>query len=392
MNLIKRTGIIIAVFLVLLILSESFVVESINDRGIVLGVGFDYADGKYTVTCEMLTGSSNSENTDGSFSTVVQGSGETVSLALQDVYRITGRQPSLGLCSVIVLGKDLYTSLPIKDCLAYFTFSDAFRDGSMVVCAEDSAEEILTTASSLNQSPSFALSEIIQKSNKSTTVPKNNLQRFMNSQINLSGGGFLNVVKTVDSNISNSLSSSQSSSEKGNFSVKSIAVFDKFNYVKTLPEELNSGYCLLMEKGVYQTFPVPENCDIEDILAPFAVLAVVDKKVDKEVSINDGTPELSIKIQVKVERSYTDNNAKLSPLMPKKDTRITPEMLSYAEQNAKESVEKTIAESMLMQCDFCQIKNDFYRKYGADWKEIIGQNPTFLEDNLVVKTQIKCYQ
>lgn len=393
MNAIKRVGIIVIVFLALFLLSESFIVESISDRAILIGLGIDYEDNQYLVTGEMLTGG-NTESGQAGFSKLVEGRGTTVSQAIQNLYQLTGRQPSLGLCSVIVIGKSLYTQKPLNELLSYFTFSDAFRDGSMLVCAEDSAQKIMSTASPLNQSPSFALSEIIQKSGKSVTVPKMSLQKFVNSQLTLSQSGFLNVVAYVDSAISNDLDDqSQDNITQGNFLVKTSALFKEFKFVDVLDEKENQGYCLFKEKDVYQGFLVEEgNTQIPLIYPKLSGLSVVNKKIDAEIKLEEGIPKLDIKIELKLKRSYTDNNEKISILMPKDNNRITPDMFKSVEKQSVEMILSAVEKSRKSSCDYCGLSNDLYKKYGYSWSNLANENPQYLLENLVVSVEVSCHQ
>lgn len=392
MNAFKRVLIIIGIFSLFFLLSESIIVESINDRGILVGIGIDYKDENYVVTGEVLTGGAPDSEQSG-FSKLIQGKGDTVSTAIQDLYKLTGKQPSLGLCSVIVLGQSVYMNLPVNDCLVYFTLSSSFRDGSMVVCAENSAEEILSTAAPISQSPSFALSEIIQKSSKSLTVPNNNLQEFMNSQMTLSEGGLLNVVSVIDSELSNDLDDqAQDNITQGNFSVKHTALFSQYRFIDILSLQEVQGYCLFKEKGVYQGFQVLENSpQLPTMMPKTASLSVTNKKIKSDCQLVDGIPTLNIEITMKMKRSIVDNNEKLSVLMPKDDVFVSEHMLKQVETQARDLISQTIEKSKNSDCDFCQISYDFYKKYGYEWSNFAHQNPDYLLDNLQTKITVKCY-
>ena len=109
MRKVAKLGIILFAGLIMFVIAYSFAFKGLSDRVIMLGLGIDLLTetGEYEVTAEVIVpgaGSSQEGGTGGSGSRLVRGKGQTVSLAVNDIYQHYGKTPSLGECSILVIG------------------------------------------------------------------------------------------------------------------------------------------------------------------------------------------------------------------------------------------------------------------------------------------------
>lgn len=96
MRKVAKLGIILLAGLIMFVIAYSFAFKGLSDRVIMLGLGIDLLTetGEYEVTAEVIVpgaGSSQEGGTGGSGSRLVRGKGETVSLAVDDIYQHYGK-------------------------------------------------------------------------------------------------------------------------------------------------------------------------------------------------------------------------------------------------------------------------------------------------------------
>ena len=149
-------------------IATSYTKSEIADRAIVLGLGIDMQQDNFVVTAEVI--SPNEGGNTGSASAtskLLTGVGQTLPLAIQDVFQTSGKNPSLGQTGIILLG-DGMNKQELKHILSYFILSDAFKDGVTLATCKGSAKQIFESTSPVDSMVSFALQTIIQKSGKKT--------------------------------------------------------------------------------------------------------------------------------------------------------------------------------------------------------------------------------
>lgn len=202
MKKIAKLGIILLVGLVLFVISYSFAFKGLTDRVIMLGLGIDFEPeaGEYEVSAEVIVpgaGSSQDGAAGSSGSRLVRGRGETVSLAINDIYQHYGKTPSLGECSIIVIGEQAAKSSDLRQLLGYFYASDAFKDGTVTVMCEGRASELFDVQTTMDSYVTFTLLSIVLNNSNTTTVPFTELNNIMEKQGTPSQCFYLNLIKTI---------------------------------------------------------------------------------------------------------------------------------------------------------------------------------------------------
>lgn len=367
MKPLRKITIIIAVAFVLIILSDSFVVKALKSRSIVLGMGIDYENDEFNIICEVIsgTGSSNSGNGGSSsgFTELVTGKGETISLAVYDVYAKTGKLPSLGQCGVLILGESLYKKESLEQCLSYFLQSDAYRDSSLITCCKGSAKDLYSKTTPLDTSVSFAVQTIISGSQHNTGIPYSYMARFISLQLTPSAADYLTVIDFK----AEGETGIEEKKESGFFEAKDIAVFRNFTFVDELTEDEIKGLTLLNEPKSFDTFVIHDP-EATQSLPEIVGIGIRSKKVKKEVKFDEnGDITYDVKIYVRAERMRTDTTGDVINNLAKEKSELTDFMKKQLRQQITNCVLAAFSKLTQTNCDYLGISNQFYRKYGKKW-------------------------
>ena len=324
MSGLKRVFVVIAVVAVIVLWGASFEVSDVQRRSIVLGLGVDFDEryGEFVLTAEVVSPGNGSEQV-GVFSKIVNTTGHSVGEAIVDLGVKTGKQPSLGQCGVLVLGRALYEKRDFSDVLEYFVRSDSFKENAVICCA-DSTADLFDKIDSLNKSVSLSVSEALSENSKKVAIPSNTLLQYARSQNELTKTGYLNVVSFVDSPNKDETAPNKKS---GYFVYDKIAVFRENTFVVELSEREIEGFAALTENVVGDTVSVTEH-------GKTYALRVNSKSVDSRL---DGeTIKVKISLQVKLARADSSDVGGL--FAAKSDSDVSEEMLEQMRKRVAENV------------------------------------------------------
>lgn len=377
MKPLQKVVIIVLVAMVLMFISNSYVVNTIKDRAIIVGMGIDYRDGEYEVTGEVICAKQTSPESGGTsqFSQLVTGKGKTISLAIYDIFVKTGKLPSISQCGVMVLGEELYKSENLENFFSHFILSDAFPDGSLVACCKGDAKELFGKMTPLDQSVSFGLQGIISGSGNNTGIPFNYMSKFVNSQVTSSASGFLTLL-TFEKD--EDVSAEENKKDMGFFSACHAVIFNNFYYVAELGKEEIRGLTLLTEPSAFETFAV-EAAVTPQVFSHKVGIGTKMKKVEKELNFDESDKiTYDIKIFMDCERLRTDLTGEVKNLLEKKYSSLDPSMKTQVEEQIRAYVKSAIDKSIETNCDFLGISNQFYKKYGKKWIAYKQEHPNIL--------------
>ena len=128
-------------------IATSYTKSEIADRAIVLGIGIDMQQESFVVTAEVISPNEGGNSGDASAtSKLLTGVGQTLPLAIQDIFQTSGKNPSLGQTGIILLGEGM-NNRELKHILSYFILSDAFKDGVTLATCKGSAKHIFESTS-----------------------------------------------------------------------------------------------------------------------------------------------------------------------------------------------------------------------------------------------------
>ncbi|MEG1528262.1 MAG: Ger(x)C family spore germination C-terminal domain-containing protein [Clostridia bacterium] len=384
MSAIKRIALLFAIGVVFMLLSNSIAVTPITQRAVIIGLGVDWIDQQYCVTCEVLSPQGSGEGaTPKKITKVVSGVGQTISIAIDDIHKLTGQLPSLGQCGIIVFGKELFEKKRLNQILDYFVFSDAFKDGTSVACFDGRAKDLFSYACPLTLSVGFALSEIIQDEADTGSTPNAPLSRFMSKQFNNpSRSYFLSYIKFIPNG--NMLGQQK----EGNLKVSSSVVFKDYLYKGILTKNQQEGYNLLYKPKSYNTYLV-ENKDKEfELLPDKALLGTSTKQAKIDYSIIDNKIIADYKCKIKLTRTSTDNTGRLFGIMPLNNQYVNDEMKKQVEEQIKQRILDAFSAQAKLECDYLEIANSLYQKYGSLATKFLNEHKNAVYEPITINFDI----
>lgn len=300
MNTLKRTAIILAVGVALILLSSLFGGKDISSRSIVLGIGLDYdTDSEiYNITAEVVSPHENNETSNVQFSKLIEGSGPTPEEAVYDIFTRLGRIPSLGQCLIVLLGQDLYENIPVDSAVTFFSYLNSFKDSSLVCCVKGKAMDIMQNKLPVGKSFSFSLTELLGSSKKAGVISQS-VSGFVRSQAGYGKCGYMTFVSFEEEKVEEQ---QEQSGKEGSLNCQNIAVFKDFDYVGVLDRQQTKGFSLILEGHTGQLYNVVKNdrpfslyVSNKNVQLKFDKTAIADADFSLDVlRTGDGDPRNSL--------------------------------------------------------------------------------------------------
>ena len=365
---------------VLLWLAGSYVESPLTDRAVVLGLGIDY-DGEYTVTAEVVAPGGDNEGGGSGQSKVLTGKGETLPLAIHDIYGTTGKNPSLGQTGIVLLGQGM-KDVNLSHALGFFVFSDAFKDGVTLAWCDGDAKDVFSTATPVDSMVSFGLQTIIQKSGKKTGVSANFMQNFIEDMTEPSGASYVTNVRFIKEEGENGGQKNGQRKEEGSYDCSAVSVFKNGSFVATLDDDQSRGFAMIFDEGAFDNFAVK---GAETLLGGKDTVSVgiASKKVEKTYKMENGAPSVTYDVKVRLGRIKTDVSGNVVDFLPKTDDMID----DYIKNNVKEQIsaliEAAVSASVSLDCDFMRVADGMYKALGGEWTEYMKSHPDYLSETAV---------
>ncbi len=352
MSNLKRIGIVLAVVAVVAAVAGSFKGSDVMDRAIILGMGVDLSDdGGVVLTCEVVSPGNGTEQV-GTFSKIVSVVGETINTAIQNVAEVTGKEASLGQSVVLVLGQEYYEKVDFSDLTEYFINHHSFKESAVICCCEGDAKSLFNSGNALTQSMSIAISTALLDQAEKIAVPNNSLLQYARSQNELDRTGFLNRIKFVPSE---NTDSSLPDKQMGYIGYREICIFRANRYVTTLSEQQVKGLSLFLPDVYGETF-----VSFEDIVT--RTVQVTDKKVDLKP---DGGGGFIIDLDITVRYGRTDSEEVSGPITAKNNTEIPQKVLDDVTGQARYVAEQYLSAQVEYNFDLLDFHEMYRRKEGS---------------------------
>ncbi len=282
MSSIKRIFVIVAVAIGIALMSASFISNDILNRSIIVGIGLDLSsDNQLVLTAEVVSPGNGSEEV-GTFSKTVTATGQTISQAIQQVSQKTGKEASLGQCSLLILGESLYTQVDFSQVIDFFINSYNFKESSAICCAKGEARDFLNYSEALSQSVSLALVGMIQNQTATIGIPSNSLLEYARSQKELACNGFMNLIEFAPSQNDDEQNSNKI---QGYFLYDKLVVFTKNKFDCILNENLTKGLALLTKEVDGEAFVVEKDKEKNTFIISEKRLDISAKQTDVKISL-----------------------------------------------------------------------------------------------------------
>lgn len=357
-------------------IASSYTKIELADRAIVLGVGIDMVDDKFVVTAEVISPNEGDDGgSSGATSKLLTGVGQTLPLAIQDVFQTSGKNPSLGHTGIVLLGESM-NNQELKHILSYFILSDAFKDGVTLATCKGSAKKIFESTSPVDSMVSFALQTIIQKSGKKTNSTSNVLHNFVESQMGHSKTSYLSQVAFVNDGNDKVNKEKDSQKKTGVYDCSKLCVYKDGYFVDVLDKDETRGFVMLNASKTYDNFVVD---DAQSVLGSKDKVSVgiVSKKVSPQVSFEGDKIVAKYNLDMRVRRMRTDVTGNVMDLLPHLPSLIDEHIKQSVKTQTEQLVAKAFEKSKNINCDFFGVADAMYKKYGKKWDEYQKQNPDY---------------
>lgn len=356
---------------------NGYVKSELADRAVVLGLGIDYQKEEFEVTAEIISPGQSTEDGSQVQSKLLVGRGETVPLAIQDIYQTSGKNPSLGQTGFILLGEGMKQH-DLRQVLSYFVFSDAFKDGVTVAMCEGTARKIFETTSPLDNMISYALQSIIQQSGQKTNSISNFLQNFIEKQMLPSETSFLSEVKFIKDLVPESDKGATDTKTQGVYDCAQIGIFKNGRYIDTLSKSETRGFIMMDENMSYDNFVVDGAKSDLDIKGKVSI-GIASKEAQIKTQMKDGKPDVTFTTQIKLRKMRTDVSGNVMDYLPKTPNEVSEYIKSDVTRQLKELIDASINKCVDIDCDYFEIANKMFKKYGNEWKKYQQENPDYLQ-------------
>jgi len=360
----------------LLFFTNDFELINIEKNAIVTAIGIDAAkDGNYEISAQIAVPEATDTNTENKKS-VITGTGSTVGSAIKNTGNISGWFPKLAFCNLIVIGRELAKENVIK-VLDYFSKTLRVQDSALIVLAEDTAKEILTVTSPLDNISSFAIQKILLKdSGFDQDVFANDVRHFCSGYFSPDGSSFMPMIKLVkrtedsssggqeggekqESGGNAQATTSSSSNESGQklFDASTTALFKNGIFVDSIDKDLTKTYNLLTTGAISTTFEIT---DVYEDLSNRNYLITIIKskpKVRLTATLNDVFCDIYLKCYVKI----SDQNTADSHTIITDNASLPLEVKEKSQKLIKGNIEKLLEKTKSSGCDILRLKQKLYR-------------------------------
>lgn len=382
----------------ILFLTSDFSIIDIEKTAIIVALGVDKTeDGLYEVSAQIAVPEA-TDNTPSNAESVINGVGETVYEAVDQIGVKTGWYPKLSFCNLVILSKDLLSEnvLTVTD---YFLRSLKIEDTAIMCVAEKSAKELLTASSPLDNISSFALLKIfVKEHDKASPVLTTTVKEFCLSSYSHSHFGYIPLVKAVPTGDKEDESSSADSGLSGssgngggasssNSGAKEPVVFDASETL-LFSSGIYSGklegdetlYYSLMTKGVNETYITVTGTDGDGKSGRYLIdIASTRRKVKLEFK---DSPLFTVELNMSLRLEDTDVNQSIKELS--KVNLMTENLKSNATATVEDGAKKVFEKIKESGVDILEVLNASYRKHNKEFKKLGETILTDVEYNIKV--------
>lgn len=382
MSVYKRIGILLSVLFVTLVFTTFFAGIDIKQRILVLGVALDKDEYGYKMYTEVVVPTENTgESNSGGMRRILSGRGKTVSEAFQSLNKYNGHLFSLGQCNLLAICGNLMKNHNVSDCLAYFAYSDAFKDGVTIVGTELSCEDFFFAEMPTETFVTFAVHSAVTGNGKRINVPVMDLLEFVKANATLSACSYVPVISFIQEIQPDASDSARQSMQKCISSDK-MAVFVKGEFKEMLDADEMKSFNLVNGKDYYHVFVVDDSI-ISSTLPRKIAVGNINKSVNTEYSLKNGRPLIKIRLDMQIKRLRTDTDGLSLPFMPVGEREITPDISRQVQNECTHRIEEIYSRLINLDCDILKIYSGFYKSLGAEWTAYTSFHPDWLQNTSV---------
>ena len=388
MKLLKTKAILLFIFfLTIMFFSNDFGLINIEKTAIVTAIAIDYNTNanekeKYLVTAQIAVpevSNTTAENP----KAIIEGKGSTIAEAINSIGNISGWYPKLAFCNLIVCGKETANENLLKE-IDFFARTLNILDSATVILAENSASELLKTASPFDNISSFALQKILLKDpGFDNDVAVMDVRNFVKGCFSKTESAFMPLVKIIkQTTLDKENSENKNSGKNGNkgdvlFDATTTALFKSGKFVYSLDKELTTTFNLLTKKSSSTTLPITLNMGEKQENYLLSFLDVTPK-----IKLNATENDLILNLELKIYAKIVDDDAPYSDATYTKNVPLSKAVVKQTENTLTKRMERLVNALKESKCDFFNLSELLYR---FNYKHYFRYKDNYL-DKLTLKT------
>ena len=388
MKLIKAKIFIIAAFAAFtFFLSNDFGLIDIEKTAIITALAIDVDSDAYRVTAQVAVPESSDKTGAENVKAQISGSGKTVGAAIKNVGDLSGWYPKLDFCNLIIIGESATRENVIK-ILDYFSKTLRIQDSAVVVQSQKNADELLKTATPLDNISSFALQKVLLKNpGFNRDVVKSSVKTFVEGYYSDAHSSLMPLIKIVKQNQPKSDKNEQSGDKTAGdslFDSSETALFLSGIKVGELNANETLSLNMLTEDFSLTTLELKNVTDYNGKTADYLLTV---KKCTPKITLSTETGALNLDISVTLYCKISDQNTEVSDATYNKNTPLPSFITAAAEKTIEENLQSLVTVEKNTGCDILKIKERLYRTKHGDYDRYKN---SFIEDftaNVKVKVE-----
>lgn len=211
---------------------------TLNNRGIVVGLGLDYEDGEIVLSCQTLVaGSTGADKVSNNTYAVTSAKGRSLGESLQKIMSDSAEHVSFAHCNSILIGKGIANSNRLREVLEELLLNSKIMENTSLVYVDGNAYDMLREKVAINLMTSFAVQRMIASSKEYGNVTDCSIKDYLSSSKAKSGGVVMPILDKGVQIGESSAEQNKDSEQKILFSLRKSACVHSSGVAGILDEE-----------------------------------------------------------------------------------------------------------------------------------------------------------
>lgn len=322
--------------------------RELNDFAIITGAGIDYKDDKYVLSLMVANGKSyNSSSKEGSSqTTLLTGSGDSITEAIKDIESKSARDVYLGHLGVLIINENV-SAYEVID--AFFRNPESINKYYIVVANNCESKDVLRVLSPLESFPSQNVILNIKNSNESIGyVPDIIFSEFLYNIVNPGLDGYLPSI-TISGKVkdADNIDDLNNSLVKASLKLSNIAIFKDYKLVDYASIKESRGINIVNNK--ISSLIINNSCNKNK-----SIITKLDNINSNIKIIGDN----EILINIKTDGSINETNCNINL----NDINTIKRINNMNKSKVYDIVDSAFKKSIELDSDIFGIGNMFYKK------------------------------
>ncbi|MEG2456190.1 MAG: Ger(x)C family spore germination C-terminal domain-containing protein [Clostridia bacterium] len=364
----KRMLVLLISISLLIIFARTVPQVSLIERAVVVGMGIDFENGKYSVSTQIINPIHGSQSgSSGDSYGIVCAEALTLSEAIDKIAQKTGLIVSLSQCNVLILGKGVISEQ------AFPSLSDLVKnwqipEQAVLVATDEKAVDILRTKLITESINSFQIQQALLAHSDMVTSLTTTIKEFILSYISYSETSVISYItkKPVDEHNISAPSGGDSKQKYEEFDFTKTILFSPKKAALILePEDTQSINFMLktIKKG---SISIEYENEIFN-------LCYASKKYTKKTNLENGRAKINGKIKVKFTINEVDNLKKFFSTTDISEKNVD-QLEKLAAEQIKQQIMKTYNKCKDNKYDVFCLYDILYSNEGLKWKNMAKED------------------